>query len=308
MGVVATMKLAGVLLLVGFLQSAAAGFTSLRKTAKGETIFELGNVTYFANTEHPAATLDVGAGAGSWDGPITLVQTNASTITGTTLEDTLSKYVGGDDVFSMAFTSAVLVKSSGTAVMQSSAMEYLAKIEATHIVKASSCSAPPHQAIKNMTYSGSLSLPPGPYFASFKGGAVTISKVYRLYEDTYRDFLYGAYASDDSTGSFASLGVSMPQFGYPAIPVPSRIYFWNDPRPFAGYRVAIKDLFDMKGLVTTGGSQAWALVNPVANSTAPSTQRILDLGGVLVGKYKLAQFASGANPWDWQDEYGCSMG
>jgi hypothetical protein len=28
----------------------------------------------------------------------------------------------------------------------------------------------------------------------------------------------------------------------------------------------------------------------------------IDLGGVLVGKYKLAQFASGANPWDWTDE------
>lgn len=28
----------------------------------------------------------------------------------------------------------------------------------------------------------------------------------------------------------------------------------------------------------------------------------IDQGGVLVGKLKLAQFSSGANPWDWQDE------
>lgn len=85
--------------------------------------------------------------------------------------------------------------------------------------------------------------------------------------------------------------------------VPSRIYYWNDDRPLAGERVAIKDLYDVKGLQTSGGSQAWARITPTANGTAPSVQQILDLGGVVVGKQKLAQFASGANPWEWQDEH-----
>ena len=84
--------------------------------------------------------------------------------------------------------------------------------------------------------------------------------------------------------------------------MPSRIYTWDDPRPLAGTRVAIKDLFDIKGLKTTGGSRSWEYIVSPANETAPSIQRILDVGGVVVGKYKLAQFASGANPWDWQDE------
>ena len=84
--------------------------------------------------------------------------------------------------------------------------------------------------------------------------------------------------------------------------VPSRIYAWADTRPLAGARVAIKDLYDVKGLQTSAGSRAWARITPVANGTAPSVQRILDLGGVVVGKQKLAQFASGANPWEWQDE------
>jgi hypothetical protein len=77
----------------------------------------------------------------------------------------------------------------------------------------------------------------------------------------------------------------------------------GDDRPLAGERVAIKDLYDVKGLQTSGGSQAWARITPTANGTAPSVQQILDLGGVVVGKQKLAQFASGANPWDWQDEH-----
>lgn len=67
--------------------------------------------------------------------------------------------------------------------------------------------------------------------------------------------------------------------------------------------MAIKDLYDVKGLQTSGGSQAWAYITPVANGTAPSVQQIIDLGGVVVGKQKLAQFASGANPWEWQDEH-----
>jgi len=68
-------------------------------------------------------------------------------------------------------------------------------------------------------------------------------------------------------------------------------------------RVSIKDLYDIKGLQTSGGSQAWATITAIANGTAPSVQQIIDLSGVIVGKFKLAQFASGANPWDWQDEH-----
>jgi Asp-tRNA(Asn)/Glu-tRNA(Gln) amidotransferase A subunit family amidase len=62
-------------------------------------------------------------------------------------------------------------------------------------------------------------------------------------------------------------------------------------------------LYDLKGLQTSGGSQAWARITPTANGTAPAVQQIIDLGGIIVGKQKLAQFASGANPWEWQDEH-----
>jgi hypothetical protein len=101
--------------------------------------------------------------------------------------------------------------------------------------------------------------------------------------------------------------------------VPSRIYSWEDDRPLAGERVAIKDLYDLNGTQTSAGSHSYIEVTPIANRTAPSIQRIvgfhvqclrlttdeccqIDLGGVIVGKQKLAQFASGANPWQWQDQ------
>lgn len=59
--------------------------------------------------------------------------------------------------------------------------------------------------------------------------------------------------------------------------MPSRLYSVGDTRPLAGLRVAIKDLFDIKGLQTSGGSQAWAYITPTANATAPAIQRIVSL-------------------------------
>ncbi|KAI1762548.1 hypothetical protein GGR53DRAFT_468195 [Hypoxylon sp. FL1150] len=121
-----------------------------------------------------------------------------------------------------------------------------------------------------------INLIAGPYAASISETTVAFGSAYCLYRDSYRDFLYGTYESSNGSNSFTPVEVFNSRFWDPMIPVPSRIYSWGDSRPFAGYRVAIKDLFDMKGLITFGG-------------------------GVLVGKYNLAQFASGADPWEWQD-------
>lgn len=103
-------------------------------------------------------------------------------------------------------------------------------------------------------------LPPGPYAASISSSSITLGTVYRLYRDAYRDFLYGTYESGGGQGqgpaTFRGVEIFQPRSWDPLIPVPSRIYAWGDPRPLAGLRVAIKDLFDMRGLVTSGGSQA----------------------------------------------------
>lgn len=57
--------------------------------------------------------------------------------------------------------------------------------------------------------------------------------------------------------------------------VPSRIYSWGDSRPLAGERVAIKDLYDLKGTQTSAGSRAYREITPIANTTAASIQRIV---------------------------------
>lgn len=49
------------------------------------------------------------------------------------------------------------------------------------------------------------------------------------------------------------------------------------------------DIYDMKGIQTAAGNRAFAELYPVANLTAPSVQKLLDLGVVIVGKTKTAQ-------------------
>jgi len=57
-----------------------------------------------------------------------------------------------------------------------------------------------------------------------------------------------------------------------------------------GAPFAVKDNIDVKGLPTTAGCPDFAYV---AQKTAPVVQRLLDAGGILVGKTNLDQFATG---------------
>jgi len=77
--------------------------------------------------------------------------------------------------------------------------------------------------------------------------------------------------------------------------------------PFHGIPFALKDLVDVEGLVTTGGTNAKA--DNIATGTATIARRLIAAGGVLVGKTKTVEVAYGAwgtntqrgtpwNPWD----------
>jgi aspartyl-tRNA(Asn)/glutamyl-tRNA(Gln) amidotransferase subunit A len=77
--------------------------------------------------------------------------------------------------------------------------------------------------------------------------------------------------------------------------------------PLHGVPVAVKDIVDIEGRVTTGGSKAWAdRVSPV---TATIVTRMLAAGMIVLGKTHTVEFAMGSfgtnqhmgtpwNPWD----------
>ena len=72
-------------------------------------------------------------------------------------------------------------------------------------------------------------------------------------------------------------------------------------RPLAGKRVAVKDIYDIKGHVTGASSQAYTRLSKPALTTARCVQTLLDLGAVIVGKAKTVQFASGMTAGDWTE-------
>lgn len=272
----------------------------------GDILFKLGNLSYIANAQYPKTVVSGPFAhiSAPQDFPVTVINTNASVVTDEVLQSIVASYLEADDVFTEDFLESVFISSTAEdPILDPTALNYLESYEVSQIfvnegfqhVIAANCSV--------TTLPSAGTLPPGPYIATMASGSLAFDMVHLLYADSYRNFLFGAYEANDGNGSFNALPIFLAEFWDPMIPVPSRIYSWADDRPLAGERVAIKDLFDIKGLQTSGGSQAWAHITPVADGTAPSIQRIIDLGGVIVGKYKLAQFASGANPWDWQDEH-----
>ena len=60
--------------------------------------------------------------------------------------------------------------------------------------------------------------------------------------------------------------------------------------PLLGIPVAIKDNIDVVGLPTTAGCPAFSYV---AEETATAVQRLIDAGGLLIGKTNMDQFATG---------------
>jgi aspartyl-tRNA(Asn)/glutamyl-tRNA(Gln) amidotransferase subunit A len=87
--------------------------------------------------------------------------------------------------------------------------------------------------------------------------------------------------------------------------------------PLQGIPVSVKDLFDTKGIRTTGGSRVFA--DRVPNSDAVVVRKLSDAGAVIVGKTNLHEFAFGTttvnphygttlNPWDPERIAGGSSG
>ena len=77
--------------------------------------------------------------------------------------------------------------------------------------------------------------------------------------------------------------------------------------PLHGVPIALKDIVELEGRVTTGGSQVWA--NRVSPVTATLAERLVAAGMIVLGKTHTVEFAMGSfgtnthrgtpwNPWD----------
>jgi amidase len=68
----------------------------------------------------------------------------------------------------------------------------------------------------------------------------------------------------------------------------------------SGLSFAVKDLFDLAGVITTFGNPDWAATHPPATATAPVVLTLLQAGARLAGKTKTQELAyglTGENVW-----------
>ncbi|PSN64987.1 amidase signature enzyme [Corynespora cassiicola Philippines] len=216
-----------------------------------------------------------------------------------TLLQAISTYDTEDDVFQPAFLDTIFLRlsSNGSATINNTAlMSTLEQVNNTRFLLESRASDR-YAAFK--TGSISSAIPKGPYFVSSITGSIYTAN--RLYPDPNLAFIQGVISTGE--GTYAPLPASISTLMAPTIAVPSRLYFTPTPsQPLAGLRFGIKDIFHLAGVTTTGGNRAYGTHYGPQNATAPSIQRLIDLGALPVGKMGTVQFANGDRATaDWVD-------
>ena len=82
-----------------------------------------------------------------------------------------------------------------------------------------------------------------------------------------------------------------------SVAIPSRMAGERpDKRPLEGWRVAVKDAFDLQGLRTSNCNRAYLRLYPPAKVTAPPVQTLIEQGASVPGKTKLSSFLSREEP------------
>ncbi|KAG8164618.1 hypothetical protein KVR01_004893 [Diaporthe batatas] len=208
---------------------------------------------------------------------------------------TLQFLVDNDDVCTDEFTGIIVVKPSSA-----SASELRGSCPGTSDATASiGCPFTVYHMADGIGTSEEKNLlPSGPYFLSGQN----LHQAWRLYPDHLDAFTFGLLPDDpfdpqsfQAVAPLSSDGVSK------TIPSPSRFYHSpSSSKPLAGKRVALTDTFDVQGAKTTLSSRAWTQLYPAAENSAAYVKKLLDLGAVVVGKTKTAQFSTGLQ---WVDHH-----
>ncbi|KAJ5973101.1 uncharacterized protein N7479_003019 [Penicillium vulpinum] len=229
--------------------------------------------------------------------PLTVIRTGEALLTSDIVKETISNYSATDDVFQPGFLEAVFLvhDGHGRGQVESAVQETLKGLGNKLLMASSSYRSGKHLTSTKLRQD----IPKGPYFYSPRTGEVY--QAFRLYSDHQLAFTEAALS--DGAGGFKPLPAISSGAMTKSIAVPSRLYYTPTSRkPLAGLRLGVKDIFDMKGLRTSGGNRAFYDLYPPRNTTGPALQGLIDSGAIIVGKMGTVQFANGDNPTaDWVD-------
>ncbi|WVW83799.1 hypothetical protein I302_105820 [Kwoniella bestiolae CBS 10118] len=277
-----------------------------------ELFYSVGDIEYFSPTHQPAKHLPLPSSVPTeeeyqpicliWipipeDGQLTKHMTRAM----------VRSYLSEDDVLSKAWLQSIFVIPSYQGDqkdlklnIQVGAVEYLIeKMGTTHLFLDERFNFNPEDS-KGNTHITSMKLSAlnraaGPYLARHSDSQLDFYPVYRLYSDTYHAFINGIYPLDaKGRGRYKTLNKT-DGLGRTIIPVPSRLYGWGSGGKLKGYRVSVKDIFDILGVPTGAGSKVYLEMRREVEDTASCIQRLIEQGAVIVGKVKTNQFAVTGN-------------
>ena len=242
--------------------------------------------------------------------PATTIWITEGVVSKKYLQSQLDSFGRLDDVWNENFLEILFLsyEGPGQVTVETQAYEFL-KLRGVARIFVSGNFEPAQSTIPTFRIPATNQLPPGPSFISRLKGkqVVEVHHVYRLYLDEYDSFLFGSIP-DIIKGGWISTNIteisSFPINDPPPqlIPVPSRLHIFSTPNlPLSGTRFGLKDIYDAKGLPTAAGSLAYLQTHEIPTETAPSIEKLLQLGAVMVGKTRTSQFAHGAHPWEFRD-------
>ncbi|KAG6835834.1 hypothetical protein H0H93_014111, partial [Arthromyces matolae] len=266
------------------------------------TILGLPGQLYYAPFDPVLTVQPSGSAKDEGFNAATSIRSQYSPITKAFLEAQLTSYESLDDVWNKRFlhSGSLFISYDGqlTGFLEDAAEEWLQSTNVSHIYLSSNIRLPTFT--KPLVSQVKTGPPAGPYFTlKSSPSSLTIHNAYRLRKDEYASFLFGAIPNP--LGGWIATNITLDDSHVQYIPIPSRIFLYSKALPLSGTRFALKDIFDVQGLPTGAGSLAYARVYPAPSTTAPSIQRLLNLGATRVGKTRTSQFAHGSQPWEYED-------
>ena len=211
-----------------------------------------------------------------------------------TLVKELERLLKNDDVFTNAFLSNVIFcyKSSvAGGLYPEQHLEPAAQTWLENVLH-----------VNSFEFAGAQSWLSGPYFVS--GGV--LHQAWKLYPDDTEAF-YASVVPDPedlnqyvptqtidfvaNSKSFLPLSISAFE-SVGTVAVPSRLlYPISSEKPMNGFRIAVKDIFDLHGVRTAASNRAFRDLYPPRNKTASAVQRLINQGAIVVGKTKTTTLA-----------------
>ncbi|KAI0201069.1 amidase signature domain-containing protein [Astrocystis sublimbata] len=127
----------------------------------------------------------------------------------------------------------------------------------------------------------------GPFFYSCNG----IFRAFRLYPDTHDAFVTSVIPSPSDKNRYQCVS---------ALAYGQRIRCVA--LPLAGLRLSVKDVFHLKGVVTTNGNRAYETLYGEQHVSSAAVQAAIDKGAIIVGKATTVEFAGAQEvEGDWAD-------